>query len=175
MSNLIVTDFIKDALSQFILSFPNTRVRYEFDINANVHCVEVVPLSTYHLNNEYIDWENNFTNQFIELFPYENICFFSEDAVVGINNIQFELIGSNFVEGISTCNFKTSINIQQIHIHNDYNSLKLDYVNSSNKIFNNVVTNKSNESNIIIEQANSLTSIENQTKAFFSFHFPKAA
>jgi hypothetical protein len=90
-----ITSFIKEALKEFILSFPKTRVRYEFDIDANVHCIEVVPNSIYHLDNDYINWENNFTNSFIQSFPYQNICFFSDDAIVGINNIEFELTGSN--------------------------------------------------------------------------------
>ncbi len=102
LNNLEATSFIKEALSGFITAFPNTRIRYEFDIDANVHCVEVVPNDIYHLENDYINWENNFTNNFIVLFPYQNICFFSDDAIVGINNIQFELIGSKYVDLIST-------------------------------------------------------------------------
>jgi hypothetical protein len=84
MNNIEATSFIKEALKEFILSFPKTRVRYEFDIDANVHCIEVVPNSIYHLDNDYINWENNFTNSFIQSFPYQNICFFSDDAIVGM-------------------------------------------------------------------------------------------
>lgn len=76
MNNIEATSYIKVVLKEFIASFLKTRVRYEFDIDANVHCVEVVPNSIYHLDNDYINWENNFTNNFIQLFPYQNICFF---------------------------------------------------------------------------------------------------
>ena len=54
MSNLEATSVIKEALNGFITNFPKTRVRYEFDINANVHCIEIVPNHIYHLENDYI-------------------------------------------------------------------------------------------------------------------------
>ena len=55
MSNLEATSVIKEALNGFIINFPKTRVRYEFDINANVHCIEIVPNHIYHLENDYSD------------------------------------------------------------------------------------------------------------------------
>ena len=36
-------DFIKSELNAFIERFPRTRVRYEYDKNALVHLVEVLP------------------------------------------------------------------------------------------------------------------------------------
>lgn len=175
MNNLEATNFIKEALKKFIASFPKTRVRYEFDIDANVHCVEVVPNSIYHLDNDYINWENNFTNNFIQLFPFQNICFFSDDAIVGINNIEFELIGSKYVDLISTNDCKSYINLEQIHIFNSSNYLNLESISSTTGVFNNGIANQVNQSNIIIDQANSLTSIENQNQALFSINYPMAA
>ena len=110
MSNLEATSLIKEALNGFITNFPKTRVRYEFDINANVHCIEIVPNHIYHLENDYMEWENNFTNNFIAVFPEQNICFFSDDALVGINHIQFELEGSRYVELTSTNEGKVPAN-----------------------------------------------------------------
>src|SRR5690554_2444988 len=136
MNNSEATVFIKEALNSFISTFPKTRVRYEFDIDANVHCVEVIPNSIYHLDNEYINWENNFTNNFIELFPYQNICFFSDDAIVGINNIQFELVGNEYVDLISTNDCKSYINPEQIRIFNSFNHLNIDSISSTTGVFN---------------------------------------
>jgi hypothetical protein len=175
MNNSEATVFIKEALNNFISAFPKTRVRYEFDIDANVHCVEVVPNSIYHLDNDYINWENSFTNNFIELFADQNICFFSDDAIVGINNIQFELTGSKYVDLISTNDCKSHINLEQIHIFNSSNDLNLESISSTTDIFNNGITNQVKQSNIIIDQANSLTSIENQNQALFSINYPMAA
>jgi len=175
MNNLEATSFIKVALKEFISSFPKTRVRYEFDIDANVHCVEVLPNSIYHLDTDYINWENNFTNNFIQLYPFENICFFSDDAIVGINNIQFELIGSKYVDLISTNDCKPSITLEQIHIFNSSNHLNIESISSTTGIFNNGIANQVKQSNINIAQANSLTSIENQNQALFSINYPMAA
>ena len=96
MNNSIneATSFIWKELNNFIKLFAQARVRYEFDIDANVHCIEVVPNQVYRLNNEYIAWENQITDSFIASFPNQNICFFSDDAIVGINNIDYEFIGS---------------------------------------------------------------------------------
>lgn len=175
MSNLKATSFIKEALNAFIASFPKTRVRYEFDIDANVHCIEVVPNDIYHLDNDYVNWENSFTNNFIELYPEQNICFFSDDAIVGINNIQFELVGSRYVELISTNDVKSYVNLEQIHIFNSSNYINLESISSSTKVFNSGVAYQVKQSNIIIDQANSLTSIENQNQALFSINYPMAA
>lgn len=175
MNNLEVTVFIKNALRDFIKSFPRTRVRYEFDIDANVHCIEVVPNDIYHLENEYIIWENNFTNHFIDIFPYQNICFFSDDAIIGINNIQFELIGSKYVDLISTNDCKPYISLEQIHIFNSSNYLNLESISSTNEIFNDSIASQVKQSNFIFEQANSLTSIENQKQALFSIDYPTMA
>jgi hypothetical protein len=175
MNNFEATSFIKEALKEFILSFPKTRVRYEFDIDANVHCIEVVPNSIYHLDNDYINWENNFTNSFIQSFPYQNICFFSDDAIVGISNIEFELTGSKYVDLISTNDCKSSITLEQIHIFNSSNHLNIESISSNTGIFNNGIANQVKQSNINIDQANSLTSIENQNQALFSINYPMAA
>ena len=94
MKNTEATSFIKEALNNFITSFPNTRVRYEYDVDANVHCIEVVPNQIYHLDNDYIKWENHFTDNFRKSFPCQNIYFFSDNSIVGINNIQFDRVGS---------------------------------------------------------------------------------
>jgi hypothetical protein len=42
------------------------------------------------------------------------MCFFSDDAIVGINNIQFELIGSKYVDLISSNDCKPYITLDQM-------------------------------------------------------------
>ena len=73
-------DFIYDELNAFIKGFSKTRIRYEYDHNALVHVVEVLPNEVYHLDSDYIDWENDFYNRFVALFPLDNICFISKTA-----------------------------------------------------------------------------------------------
>jgi hypothetical protein len=89
-------EYITHALNDFIVKFPQTRVRYEFDSLSDVHFIEVVPNNVYHLDEAYIAWESDLYDRFISLYPDQNICFISDDALVGLENVQLELIGSIF-------------------------------------------------------------------------------
>jgi hypothetical protein len=88
--------YIIQELNDFILKFPQTRVRYEYDELSDAHFIEVVPNNIYYLDEAYIAWESDLYDKFIASYPDQNICFISDDAVVGLENIQFELIGSIF-------------------------------------------------------------------------------
>jgi len=88
--------YILNGLEILIAKFPNVRVRYEYDKYALIHFVEVVPNNVYHLSNDYIAWENDMTGKFIEIFPTENICFISDDALVCIENEEFILYGADY-------------------------------------------------------------------------------
>jgi hypothetical protein len=90
--------YILEELKALVVKFPNVRVRYEYDSNAIVHCVEVVPKEVYHSNENYISWENDVTDRFIEHFPAENIGFISDDALVGIENSEFTLCGESYTQ-----------------------------------------------------------------------------
>ena len=94
--------YILKELETLITKFPDIRVRYEYDSNALVHFVEIVPNEVYHLDNEYIIWENNMDDRFIELFPTENICFISDDALVGIEKAEYTLYGSKYASSVRT-------------------------------------------------------------------------
>lgn len=96
--------YITSELEKFISEFPKTRVRYEHDNSSETHFIEVVPNEIYHLDAQYIQWESEMFDRFIELFPEQNICFISDDALVGLDKIDFELKGHEFISLYSTCN-----------------------------------------------------------------------
>lgn len=89
-------DFIYNELNAFIKRFSKTRIRYEYDKNALVHVVEVLPNEVYHLDSDYIAWENDFYSRFVAQFPLENICFISDDALVGIENPELVIEGLEY-------------------------------------------------------------------------------
>jgi hypothetical protein len=89
-------EYIKNELEIFIKNFPKVRVRYEYDKNADIHFIEVVPNEVYHLDNEYIAWERDMDNEFIKRYPMQNICFISDDALVGIENAEYILCGLEY-------------------------------------------------------------------------------
>lgn len=90
-------EYIKSELNNFILKFPKTRVRYENDNNSNSHTIEVLPNEIYLLDNNYITWEETFFDTFITQYPNQNICFISDNAIVGLDKIDFEIIGKEYV------------------------------------------------------------------------------
>ena len=90
-------DFIHSELTVFIKCFPMTRVRYEYDKLSQVHFIEVSPLETYKSDRDYIQWEEEFYKRFVEAFPAECICFVSDDKLVGIENPELVLTGSEYL------------------------------------------------------------------------------
>jgi len=108
-------EFIKSELKTFIKLFSKTRVRYENNSESNTHFVEVVPNEIYHLDTKYIEWESDFFDNFIKHFPYENICFISDDALVGLDKIDFELKGQEFISDFS---FNSPCYLNQLGIIN---------------------------------------------------------
>ena len=90
------TEYILGALGDLAEKFPQIRARYEYDRRIESHFIEVIPNDVYHLDDAYIAWENNMTDEFIALFPTQNICFISDDAVVGIRNTEYIIEGLEF-------------------------------------------------------------------------------
>lgn len=124
-------NFIYNELKVFIKKFSKTRVRYEYDQNALVHVVEVLPNEVYHLDNDYICWENDIFNRFITQFPTENICFISDDALVGIENPELVLEGLEYAHfsWVATSQkikntFSTNLNLFTINSFDNINSFE---------------------------------------------------
>lgn len=90
-------NFVRDELNLFIQRFSATCVRYEYDPQALVHTVEVLPSKVYHTDKEYIAWENDLYNRFVNKFPCENICFTTEDSPVSVEKPDMELFGDGFL------------------------------------------------------------------------------
>ena len=88
--------FIITELDLLVKLFPQTRVRYEYDNDALVHVVEILPKDLYQFDEEYIAWENDMFDRFIATFPLENVCFVSEDSLVGIKNPIYTCQGVDF-------------------------------------------------------------------------------
>jgi hypothetical protein len=87
------SEYIIDKSNELVMLFPNIRVRYDFDKEANTHFVEVVPSEIHKGSEEYKNTEEEITIEFIHLFPDEGICFISDDALVGIDKVDYEAVG----------------------------------------------------------------------------------
>ncbi|MDP3930679.1 MAG: hypothetical protein Q8R57_16790, partial [Bacteroidota bacterium] len=81
----------------------------------------------YHFNDLYIDWEKSFLERFIIEFPFENLFFITDDALVGLDVVDFELFGSEF-QGIPTTN--PDFEFLKVNQSTVLPSLSVDYLNS---------------------------------------------
>lgn len=168
-NNLIkeATTFIKSELGKFIELFPQTRVRYEYDSKALVHCIEIVPNETYHLDKDYIIWENEITNKFIDTFNFQNICFVSDDAIVGLTSIDFQLIGTRFVNNFAVNFTQNNLTNQRIQISCSNNAPAMANISWSKSLINTNITAIRTNSNSLnnVFSANSIIDdiIKNET------------
>ena len=119
-------EYIINELETFIKKFPNVRVRYEYDENALVHIVEVLPNEVYSLDEEYILWERQMFHEFIGLYSDENICFISDDACVGIENAEFTLCGAGYMVFVVRENVVFNQPVNGNIVFNDTFSLKTE-------------------------------------------------
>lgn len=88
--------FTTSKLSQFVLLFPSTRVRYEYDTLSDVHFIEIIPNEVYHSDKGYINWEVSFYDEFVSLFPDESISFITDDALISLKNPSDTFYGHEF-------------------------------------------------------------------------------
>lgn len=152
------SEFIKTELLEFVRNFPRTRVRAEFNEDSKTYFVEVVPNEVYHFNDLYIDWEKSFLERFIIEFPFENLFFITDDALVGLDVVDFELIGSEFQDIPTTNPDFEFLKVNQSII---LPSLSVDYLNS--------ITYFQNDRNIL-EVSNCSSFISNRNENLIS-HF----
>ena len=157
--NMLPYDYIKSELKYFIVEFPKTRVRYENDINSNTHSIEIVPNEIYCLDKNYIDWENNLFNEFINQFPDQNICFISDDAIVGLDKIDFELSGNEYVSMIPNNVINNGLQLKPSSIKSSNNKISINGLSFysgvskiSDDLLSTIQNNKNNSTPINLEQ-----------------------
>lgn len=76
-------DYLKEQLTEFVKTFKNVKLNYEYDQLANLHTIEVLPQVVFD-SDEFITWECDFFERAYDAIPYEEISFISEDAYVGM-------------------------------------------------------------------------------------------
>ena len=105
-------EYIINCLQKFVDAFKNARARYDYDILTQSHTIEISPLSVYE-SDEFLDWEGNVFDEFVNLYPSDAIGFIPEDALVGINGIDYSVEGIEYAPyNTGECSFDThTINI----------------------------------------------------------------
>lgn len=81
-------EFLLDNLSNLAGLFPVIHIRYEN--RNNKHIVEVIPLSVYESDEDYLKAEMYIEKHFEVLFPEEEIVFISENSLTQIKYVDYE-------------------------------------------------------------------------------------
>lgn len=84
-------------IKNLVIKFPTLKVRYENDLLSNAHFLEVSANENFNFQSkDYLGFIEDVTFRFIGMFPLQNISFISEDSLVGLDKVDFELNGSLF-------------------------------------------------------------------------------
>jgi len=84
-------DFLIEKLRELSSKYEEVKIRYEYRANTQSHIIEIIPLSFFDKNAEYLLDEANIERQFEELYPFDNIVFISEGSLIEIRKADLEL------------------------------------------------------------------------------------
>jgi len=93
---MISKDWIILKIKELVIAIPELKVRYENHTASNTHFIEVVPSSAFNNNDEFERLEEEITFEFIDKYPNQNICFLSENSIVGIETSDYSEKGNMF-------------------------------------------------------------------------------
>jgi len=90
--------YIIDKLDCLVSEFKGLKAIYGYDAEAKVHVVEIIPNYIYHHDDGYIEWEREMMTEFLSKFRGENICFISDDDIMGIEHVTYSCAGEDYVQ-----------------------------------------------------------------------------
>lgn len=94
---MAVLDYLRKQLTDFVSSFKNAKVNYEYDELAEIHTIEILPKSVFD-SDEFAKWESDFFVKAYSEIPGEDVGFISEDAYVGIEHVDWTIQGDEYEE-----------------------------------------------------------------------------
>ena len=92
-----VLEYLKGQMSDFVGKFKTAKVNYEYDELANLHTIEILPQTLFD-SDEFARWESEFFKKAFIDMPNEDISFISDDAYIGLEHVDWCLIGSDYKE-----------------------------------------------------------------------------
>lgn len=78
------SEFINIKIEYLKSKFKDITIKYQYKLTTNTHIIHISPLSLYEYNIEYLFEEEDIENEFMKLFPTEEILFISEDSLTEI-------------------------------------------------------------------------------------------
>lgn len=74
-------EYLKNKLSTLFSEISGIKIRYEFKVSTNTHIIEVLPVTFFDSNEEYIKQELQIEEDFENRFPEEDILFISKGSL----------------------------------------------------------------------------------------------
>lgn len=78
------SEFINIKIEYLKSKFKDITIKYQYKLTTNTHIIHISPLSLYENNIEYLFEEEDIENEFMKLFPTEELLFISEDSLTEI-------------------------------------------------------------------------------------------
>lgn len=119
-------DYIKSRMESLVKEFKNIKTSYSFHELSGTHSIEIIPRDVYYIEEGISDWENNLILDFIDLYPQESLCVLTDDSIIPIQDVEFELYGSEFGLEKLIC-YSTELtydaNLFQDHFYNTFQTI----------------------------------------------------
>lgn len=93
----MIRDYIIGKMSELVNKFTNAKVSYGYDAMADTHLIKVVPEEV-SKKDVFYDWLNEFYLESIKNYPDEDITVFSEDEILNVENLVYEIEGEFYEE-----------------------------------------------------------------------------
>ncbi len=81
--------YINNKLKELHNQFPCLTIKYKYDSYTQTHIVDIMPLSEYDNNEEYMKFETEIGYEFDNLFFPESVMFVSSDSLTQLVNPEF--------------------------------------------------------------------------------------
>ena len=88
--------YINNKLKELHYHFPNLTIKYEHDSYTQMHIVDIMPLSEYENNEDFMRFETEIGCEFDNLFYPESVMFISSNSLTQIVNP--ELVMDQFIK-----------------------------------------------------------------------------
>jgi hypothetical protein len=84
-------EFIKSKLDLLHNKFPFLSIKYQLDNILGDHIVKILPRNTFEYDEMYGEMELDIAMEFRREFPADNLIFISEDSLIDIVSVDFEI------------------------------------------------------------------------------------
>lgn len=105
-------EFLKNKLSALFSEIPEIKIRYEFKVSTNTHIIEVLPVTFFNSNDNYIQKELQLEEDFENLFSGEDILFISNGSLSEIQRPNYMWGYEDYEFDLNTVSFDSNFEFE---------------------------------------------------------------